>query len=234
MQTKVKLDFGLLRQQDINPAFPPEVEMSDCDYFSNHYGRLVAGDIDRLRSSTSQKKILELGPGDHPLVSGPNVTYLDIRPLPLPNFVQWDMEDLPLPFEDNSFDEVYAFACLEHVSRFPCLMAEIHRIIRPSGILRALTIHMDEEFRSGPCFEHYRLFSERTFWQFDRTRMPKQRWKVLKVRTLRFYETILSMKGPGRKIRSVQLRRLFYLFMFLPRLLDRYHIYVEMTPAGKE
>jgi SAM-dependent methyltransferase len=71
----------------------------------------------------------------------------------------------PIPFPDHYFDSLSAFDFLEHVprvlptpdglsTRFPFieLMNEIHRVIRPGGILYALT----------PCYPAYEAFQDPT------------------------------------------------------------------------
>jgi len=177
-------------------------------------------------------RTLELGPGENPSMRGPDVTYLDIRQLDLPHLVVWDAENLPLPFPDNSFDLIIANAFLEHVSRFPRLMADLHRILAPGGELRAQVPHKDEELRSGPYPEHYRMFSERTFRIFEDSYLP--RWRILRMRTIRIFEYVLGRDQPGTVIRCVPLRKLFYLLYFLPCLFGRYEIHVAMTPVKDE
>lgn len=69
-----------------------------------------------------------------------NLTTLDISPSAKPDVV-WDLNVLPLPFEDNSFDEIGAFEVLEHVGKqgdykaFFALFEELHRILKPNGYL---------------------------------------------------------------------------------------------------
>lgn len=71
----------------------------------------------------------------------------------------------PIPFPDNYFDSLSAFDFLEHVprvlstaegksTRFPFieLMNEIHRVLRPDGVLYALT----------PCYPAYEAFQDPT------------------------------------------------------------------------
>ena len=71
----------------------------------------------------------------------------------------------PIPFPDHHFDSLSAFDFLEHVprvlpttdgssTRFPFieLMNEIHRVLRPGGILYALT----------PCYPAYEAFQDPT------------------------------------------------------------------------
>ncbi len=45
-----------------------------------------------------------------------NPITLDINPDHKPDVV-WDLNNLPLPFEDNSFDEIHAYEVLEHCGR---------------------------------------------------------------------------------------------------------------------
>ncbi len=45
----------------------------------------------------------------------------------------------PLPFDDSSFDVVFAIYVLEHVNNPAELVAEIRRVLRPGGIFLALT-----------------------------------------------------------------------------------------------
>lgn len=41
---------------------------------------------------------------------------LDMNPAHKPDHV-WDMAELPLPFPDNTFDEVHCYECLEHMGQ---------------------------------------------------------------------------------------------------------------------
>jgi SAM-dependent methyltransferase len=42
--------------------------------------------------------------------------------------------DQCLPFEEASFDAVYAWSVFEHVADVPTALAEIHRVLRPGGV----------------------------------------------------------------------------------------------------
>ena len=69
-------------------------------------------------------------------------TTLDINPEVEPDVVH-DLEVLPLPFKDDSFDEIHAYDVLEHTGQqgdykfFFDQFSEFWRILKPNGILCA-------------------------------------------------------------------------------------------------
>jgi len=70
-----------------------------------------------------------------------------------------DLDKLPLPFENDSFGEVYASHVFEHVLRWENLLKEIHRVMRPGGML---TIRVP--YGLDPTAYHIRTFTE---WTLD-------------------------------------------------------------------
>lgn len=65
---------------------------------------------------------------------------LDINPHHKPE-VLWDLTRLPLPFDDNQFDEIHAYEVLEHTGTqgdyrfFFAQFSEFWRILKPDGRL---------------------------------------------------------------------------------------------------
>lgn len=57
--------------------------------------------------------------------------------------VVWDMDVLPLPFDQDRFDEIHAYECLEHIGRqgdwkfFFAQFTDFWRILKPGGVLCA-------------------------------------------------------------------------------------------------
>lgn len=80
-----------------------------------------------------------------------------------------DLEQLPLPFADNTFSEVLMMHVLEHVDRptFPAFMRELHRICRPDA-----RIHIEVPYYNSKNawtdFTHKNFFTEDSFGFFDR------------------------------------------------------------------
>lgn len=71
-----------------------------------------------------------------------NLTTLDIDPSCNPDVVH-DLDVLPYPFEDNSFDEIHAYEVLEHCGKqgdwkfFFGQFHELWRMLKPNGLLVA-------------------------------------------------------------------------------------------------
>lgn len=59
--------------------------------------------------------------------------------------VVWDLNDLPLPFSDNEFDEIHAYHTLEHFGTqgdwrgFLAFFSEVWRILKPGGHFAGIT-----------------------------------------------------------------------------------------------
>lgn len=57
--------------------------------------------------------------------------------------VLWNLEQLPLPFEDSTFDEIHAYEVLEHLGTqgdfkfFFAQFEDLWRILKPAGMLIA-------------------------------------------------------------------------------------------------
>lgn len=69
-----------------------------------------------------------------------HLTTLDNNPDHNPDVV-WDLESLPLPFDDESFDEIHAYEVLEHTGSqgdyrfFFAQFADFWRLLKPGGLL---------------------------------------------------------------------------------------------------
>ena len=69
-----------------------------------------------------------------------DLTTLDFDPDHKPDIVH-DISDIPLPFEDESFDEIHAYEVLEHVGQqgdfrfFFAQFSDFWRILRPNGAI---------------------------------------------------------------------------------------------------
>jgi len=78
----------------------------------------------------------------------------------------WDLEQVPLPFADNSISEVRAEHVLEHIQQFVPLMEELWRISKKGGKIRIEVPY----FRYEGAFRdptHCRFFSEYSFEYFS-------------------------------------------------------------------
>lgn len=76
-----------------------------------------------------------------------------------------DINVLPLPFPDNSLDEILCQDIIEHIPEYVPLLKELHRILAPEGLLRIRVPH----FTSKNNFvdpTHRRMFSAFTFDYF--------------------------------------------------------------------
>jgi len=78
---------------------------------------------------------LNLGCGE---TKKPGYVNVDICGVPE---VLYDLSSFPWPWEDNSVDEVYSSHFLEHVQDFEKTILEIHRILKPEGVIHFRVPH---------------------------------------------------------------------------------------------
>jgi hypothetical protein len=95
-----------------------------------------------------------------------------------------DLEDFPYPFEDNSFDEIAAYHCLEHMGRqgdwrfFFDQFSELWRITKHGGVLFGIVPHINSKWLWGDP-SHTRVISQesltfldqRSYWAVGQTTM---------------------------------------------------------------
>ncbi|MCK4966036.1 methyltransferase domain-containing protein, partial [bacterium] len=73
-----------------------------------------------------------------------------------------DLNKVPYPFEDNTFDEVYASHIIEHLNDFHQTIMEIHRICKPNAkVIVKAPFFPSTKFFGDPS--HKIPFSYRTF-----------------------------------------------------------------------
>jgi SAM-dependent methyltransferase len=116
------------------------------------------------RGSVSDKKALHIGCGVHKM---PGAIGLDITPLPGVDVVL-ELGREKLPFDDNTFDIVYAHHVLEHITPLGDVLAELHRVCRAGAVIDVIVPYYTCVGAFGDP-THVRFFTYRTFEHFADT-----------------------------------------------------------------
>lgn len=104
---------------------------------------------------------LNLGCGFRTLEGYINLDIVDVPGVD----VVWDINKLPLPFEDNSFEEIICDDLLEHIFDYIPILTELHRILAHGGLLKIRSPHFTCKSNwMNPT--HLRSFSVDTFQFF--------------------------------------------------------------------
>ena len=83
------------------------------------------------------RRVLDIGCGEN---KTPGAVGMDVNPNTSADVIH-DLDDLPYPFANDSFDEVVARHVIEHVREPMSVMIELHRIVRAGGVVKVLAPH---------------------------------------------------------------------------------------------
>lgn len=92
-----------------------------------------------------------------------------------------DMNVVPYPFDDDTFDEIFCSHILEHVENFNRVITELHRIAKPdAAIIVYAPFFLNTKYFGDP--DHKIPFSIRTFDNYeyvgDRKLKFYEKWKA--------------------------------------------------------
>ncbi len=113
----------------------------------------------------SEKTILNIGCGDAPIAGAVN---LDIDPESKADLLH-DLDVMPWPFADDSFDRIICSHIVEHVRNPFLFLKEIHRVSRHGAILELATPHYSSP-DSWNDLTHYGHFGLKAFEPFYTSR----------------------------------------------------------------
>ncbi|HYS99636.1 MAG TPA: class I SAM-dependent methyltransferase [Thermoplasmata archaeon] len=152
---------------------------------------------------------MNLGCGRRPI---PGYVNVDIFPGPGVDVVA-DVQKR-LPFDDGTFEEVYASHVLEHVLDLPLAIREIHRVLKSDGLLVARV-----PFGLRGLYEasHYHAFSLRTMRAFAENNEGLQNGRFFQIEAQDFTDWEMPLRWYVRK--------------YLPRL---HRVLVTSSADGKE
>ncbi len=86
--------------------------------------------------------------------------------------------EAPLPVGDGAFDHIFAIHVLEHIKDLISLMNELHRILRPTGVLHILTPNW-RHVNAIADPTHVRFMDIQSFKYFCQSRTGIRPWETL-------------------------------------------------------
>jgi SAM-dependent methyltransferase len=169
--------------------------------------RTWVDEFSAVEKTLSGKRILEIGAGRS---RRNGVKTMDVNPVVSPDFLH-DLNKIPWPISDKSFDAVYAFSVLEHVDAPLDVLCEIHRILAPGGVVCILVPHFSSHASYDDPTHRVHLSSRSFDYLIEGTELEKQ------------YGFYRSARFQLRS-RLVSLEGFWNWLPFLARLVNRWNV----------
>lgn len=110
------------------------------------------------------RRVLDIGCGWN---KQPGAIGMDVAVLPTVDVVH-DIDEMPFPFRDDTFEEIHLVHVVEHARSIVRLLEEIHRICRPGARVRIVTPHYTDSMSWQDPTHRWHLNSY-SFRYFDPT-----------------------------------------------------------------
>lgn len=126
-----------------------------------------------------------------------NLHTLDINPDHKPDIV-WDLTHLPLPYDNDSFDEIHAYEVLEHTGSlgdfkfFFAQFSDFWRILKPGGLLIGTSPHFTSPWAFGDP-SHTRTIQKEQFYFLDQNEYTQQVGKTSMTDFRNIYQADFSL-----------------------------------------
>lgn len=139
-----------------------------------------------------QSKKLNLGCGDDYRDGWINVDIGNCK-----KDIEHNLEELPLPFDDNSFDYILLQQVLEHIDRakFPKFMEDLHRISN-NGCQIHIEVPYYNSKNAWTDFTHKNFFTEESFGYFDNSHHLRHLGIIYNI-NFTFKSNKINFKGPA-------------------------------------
>ncbi len=154
---------------------------------------------------------------------------IGVDKIALPNVdVVHDLDQVPWPFKDNTFDHIVCKHSLNHLSDLIKAMEEIHRIAKPNAIVEILAPHYSSDnFNTDPTHKFHMGIRTMNYFceefKFKYHYYSKARFKMLK-RHISFRENITDFRK-DTKFNIARIVGFEFIVNKFPRIYERFFTY---------
>lgn len=159
------------------------------------------------------KKVLHVGCGNSKL---PGALGIDILQLPAVDVVH-NIDKSPWPFEENSFDILYAHSVVEHLSSIPDFLIEAHRVSKNGArIIITVPYFRSTDSFNDPTHTHFFTSESLDYFLDDGNKLSRYDYTKIKFKKIGFW-----YGWPGESSNFIV--RLFKNFIYLhKKFYDQY------------